>query len=138
MPLGDQRLGAFGKLTGKCVAAFDVNHGFVFSIDCMEMRPPVLAVENADDNSEKPAQFGHGPIICAEKAAEKFVRNTAPSRSRLGFGPLAYARGSDSNDAGFLVHTEDCPQAVADFPDGAVSADTFKKQGHEVLVPLGG
>ena len=73
MPLSDKRLGTIGKLTGKCVAAFDVNHGFLFSIDCMEMRSPVLAVENADDNSEKPAQFGHGLIISAEKAAETFI-----------------------------------------------------------------
>ncbi len=73
MPLGDKRLGAFGKLPGKCVAAFDVNHGFAFSIDCMEMRSPVLAVENADDNSEKPAQLGHGFIISAGEVAEKFI-----------------------------------------------------------------
>ena len=73
IPLSDQRVGALGKLTGKCVAALDVNHGFVFSIDCMEMRPPVLAVENADDNAEKPAQFGHGLIISAEEAAETFI-----------------------------------------------------------------
>ena len=73
IPLSDECLGAFRKLTGKRVAAFDVNHGFVFSIDCMEMRPPVLAVENADDNSEKPAQFGHGLIISAAEAAETFI-----------------------------------------------------------------
>ena len=53
MPLRNKRPGAFRKLTRNEIPAFDVNNRFGLSIDCVEMRSPVLTVENADYNSEE-------------------------------------------------------------------------------------
>ena len=55
MPLGDERQRAFWEFSRKDFSALDINHCFGFSIDCMEMRSPVLAVENTDYNSEETA-----------------------------------------------------------------------------------
>ncbi len=73
MPLSDERLGAIRKPTGKRFTGLDFNHGFGFCIDCMEMRPSVLAVENTNDDSEKPAELRHDSLYIRGKGAEKLV-----------------------------------------------------------------
>jgi len=51
------------KFTGKYFSVLNVNLRFEFSIDGVEVWPPVLAVKNTDDNSKEATQFRHSRLI---------------------------------------------------------------------------
>ncbi len=59
VPFRDELQSTLGKFARNQVAGLDIDGSVIFAVNCVEMRPSMLAVEEPDNDSEEAAHLRH-------------------------------------------------------------------------------